>query len=347
MSPQTVHLNKIRKIDISSTAIIPRQILPSLEARVSGKYRIGHSIVKVDAEPPVQSYLLRFYSSSDGTPDICIRCKYTAESSVSDRPIISWTRPDEAVVSASTPILMALYVRRALRTIYLKALSCHPWAMLHASAFYRQGHMIILVGDKMVGKTTLALQAVLSHGYGLISNDHLILINKNNSIEMTTYPTVIPTKLGTLDSLRHILPPNDLAAHLLDNLDNIEQDPSTSTLFRRKEAAYYTYLDLGAEPIPYVTADNLKKISMIYPKMNVLDCQCDLSRIDGGISSLSSHWREDWFAEKEQDNRPHRQAATVLEKDSVSVIERVIANKAIFYEYRHNGDVGPLIKEIG
>src|SRR5262245_11858310 len=75
--------------------------------------------------------------------------------------------------------------------------------MLHASAVVNDERVIIVVGDKGSGKTTLGLKAALLHGMRYLSNDHLIVFGDANAEQaaplasrliLTALPTPIPLK---------------------------------------------------------------------------------------------------------------------------------------------------------
>ncbi len=69
--------------------------------------------------------------------------------------------------------------------------------MLHASAVADDERVIVVIGDKGSGKTTLALNAALTRGYRYLSNDHLILYRTPEGLVVTSLPTPIPVKVGT------------------------------------------------------------------------------------------------------------------------------------------------------
>jgi hypothetical protein len=80
------------------------------------------------------------------------------------------------------------------------------YVMLHASAVARDGRVVIAVGDKGSGKTTLALSAALTRGYRYLSNDHLILYRDGGRLVATSLPTPIPVKAGIYLDYEALLP---------------------------------------------------------------------------------------------------------------------------------------------
>ncbi len=89
----------------------------------------------------------------------------------------------------------------------------HRYVMLHASAFADEHRIVLVVGAKGSGKTTLALRAFLQHGCRYVSNDHLILYPEpgpgpeSGRLVITSLPTPIPLKVGTYLDLERRLPP--------------------------------------------------------------------------------------------------------------------------------------------
>jgi hypothetical protein len=66
----------------------------------------------------------------------------------------------------------------------------------------------VFAGDKGAGKTTLALDVVVRHGFEYISNDHLILYRdaQEGGLVVTSLPTPIPVKIGTYLAMENALP---------------------------------------------------------------------------------------------------------------------------------------------
>jgi hypothetical protein len=102
-----------------------------------------------------------------------------------------------AVICSTNPRDLAITVRKAIREVLLDYCETHRYTMLHASAVADEQRVIIVVGDKGSGKTTLALGAALGNGCAYLSNDHLILYRTPEGLVVTSLPTPIPVKIGT------------------------------------------------------------------------------------------------------------------------------------------------------
>ncbi|WP_190814662.1 DEAD/DEAH box helicase family protein [Saccharopolyspora pogona] len=102
-----------------------------------------------------------------------------------------------AVIRSTNPRDLANTVRKAIREVLLDYCETHQYTMLHASAVANEKRMVIVVGDKGSGKTTLALNAAVTSGYQYLSNDHLILYRTQEGLVVTSLPTPIPVKVGT------------------------------------------------------------------------------------------------------------------------------------------------------
>ncbi|APU13089.1 phosphoenolpyruvate carboxykinase (ATP) [Actinoalloteichus fjordicus] len=102
----------------------------------------------------------------------------------------------QAVVCSSDPSDLAITVRKVIREVLLDYCEAREYTMLHASAVADGARVVIVVGDKGSGKTTLALGAALG-GSRFLSNDHLILYRTREGLVVTSLPTPIPVKIGT------------------------------------------------------------------------------------------------------------------------------------------------------
>jgi hypothetical protein len=111
-----------------------------------------------------------------------------------------------ARICAEDPRNLGITVRKAVREALLEYCEARGYAMLHASAVARDGRVVIAVGDKGSGKTTLALSAALTLGYRYLSNDHLILYRDGGRLTATSLPTPIPVKAGTYLDYEALLP---------------------------------------------------------------------------------------------------------------------------------------------
>lgn len=163
-------------------------------------------------------YLRDFYplepnNDHDGTAGWTIQARLTEpEPGMALTPWRVGYRADQrtrrAVICSTNPRDLAITVRKAIREVLLDYCEARGYTMLHASAVADDQRTVIVVGDKGSGKTTLALGAVLNHGYRYLSNDHLILYRTPDGLVVTSLPTPIPVKIGTyLDYADRLGPP--------------------------------------------------------------------------------------------------------------------------------------------
>lgn len=123
-------------------------------------------------------------------------------------------------VTLRAPSLFDLQVtaRKVVREVFLDDCERRRYAMLHASAVARPDkcQVVLFIGEKRAGKTTLALRCMLDHGWQLLSNDHLIVfadppveregVVPGARLSLTSLPTLIPVKIGTFLDLEGRLP---------------------------------------------------------------------------------------------------------------------------------------------
>lgn len=127
-----------------------------------------------------------------GTPDAGMPVNGYGVGHTADR------RARHAVIIAPDLRGLQITLRKALREALLEHCEARGYTMLHASAVANHERVIIVVGDKGSGKTTLALNAFLTEeGYQYLSNDHLILYRGQDGPVITSVPTPLPVKIGT------------------------------------------------------------------------------------------------------------------------------------------------------
>jgi hypothetical protein len=82
-------------------------------------------------------------------------------------------------------------LRKLVREIWLadQAPDGDYW-YLHASAVDNGCDVIVFVGDKRNGKTTMMLDAVAGHGYRLLTNDGLLFVRSGSDLVMAPLPTL-------------------------------------------------------------------------------------------------------------------------------------------------------------
>ena len=96
---------------------------------------------------------------------------------------------------ASRPSALLPAVQRELRRLSLREWSRFGFVLLHAAAIHRDGLLIVFVGGRAAGKTTLALRGVLDHGFELIADDRLVVYRSSHCVSVTTLPHDAPVQL--------------------------------------------------------------------------------------------------------------------------------------------------------
>ncbi|WP_214414764.1 hypothetical protein [Sphaerisporangium fuscum] len=82
--------------------------------------------------------------------------------------------------------------RRLQRDMWLRArIRRGGVAFLHASAVDDGHHLVVFVGDKRAGKTSLMLDATLRNGWRLVSNDCLVLFEGQDGLRACGLPTYL------------------------------------------------------------------------------------------------------------------------------------------------------------
>jgi hypothetical protein len=75
------------------------------------------------------------------------------------------------------------------------------WSLLHASAISRDGRVILALGGKGSGKTTLALTLTQAGEWELLANDRVFVRVDNGRVRVLPWPSAAAVGLGLLDAL--------------------------------------------------------------------------------------------------------------------------------------------------
>ena len=180
------------------------------------------------------------------------------------------------------------------------------YTMLHASAIAGDGRVIIFAGDKRSGKTTLALRAVLEHGYRLISNDHLVIHPRpggGDGLVCSSLPTLIPVKIGTYLDLEHLMPfPYDLGDTDLDHWRRVPP----ALRYQHDGGVYLTYQGLGQDNPIALTIGGMggPNVTVVLPRFVPPGEPAEpLLPLRSAWPELRRHIRTDWVFNRERTQR--------------------------------------------
>lgn len=240
---------------------------------------------------------------------------------------------------------LAITTRKCVREIFLDACERTGYGMLHASAVYRDDQAIVFAADKRGGKTTLALRAVLDHGWRWLSNDHLIVWRGEAGLVATSLPTPIPLKVGTyLDLIDRLPPPWDT-----NGVDAAGwRAAAPAARYASDVAVYYTFGRLG-QPNPVLVELVGRRLTVVFPSYagpGQREGVVDTVPAQAAAAELAGHVRADWIGDQRLHQRhlpfPHRDVAA-FSRDGVNLAAQVAAAVAEVVRFTHRGDPSPLL----
>lgn len=180
-------------------------------------FSIGPVAVRLrTGAPGVLDYLSNFYTRNDAALDAT---EWTVDARIGEGRGMrrnNWgvgyhADPERRLIRLRAREVrdLAITARKCIRDVMVAYCETQRYTMLHASAVADDQCLLIMAGDKGAGKTTLALRAVMEHGFRYVSNDHLIVYRNGRAggaLAVTSLPTLIPVKVGTYLDLEHVLP---------------------------------------------------------------------------------------------------------------------------------------------
>ncbi|MGH3979788.1 MAG: ATP-binding protein [Pseudonocardiaceae bacterium] len=249
------------------------------------------------------------------------------------------------VIYSTNPRDLAITVRKAIREVLLDYCEAHRYTMLHASAVADEQRVIIVVGDKGSGKTTLALSAALTGGYRYLSNDHLILYRTQDGLVVTSLPTPIPVKIGTYF---------DYADRLGQPWENEGVDLEEFRQMRRRQRygddvrLLYTYRSLGqANPLHTALAGRQVVVVLARYAPDGQPVSAPAPAADSA-AELWPHVRFDWVFDPALNT--HHLPRIERDRDTYSrdAAERLaeLAAGSLVVHWRHHGELAPLLDAL-
>lgn len=263
----------------------------------------------------------------------------------------------EVVVRADDPVNLAMTTRKAVREAMIGFVEQRRYTMLHASAVADERRVLVVVGDKGSGKTTLALRSALQHGLRYVANDHLILYpdppeaaNLAEWLVVTSLPTLIPVKVGTYLDLEHLLPaPWDTEG--LD-VDAYRGQPAAQR-YPHDARVLYTYRRLGHDnpvTIP-LGPPNLGPAVLVVLARYATNGQrpSALVPVADPVAALLAHVRFDWMFDPQLNERhlPRVERDRAAYAADAQRLVQALAARVQVVAWTHRGDPTPLLDALG
>ncbi|KIA61112.1 hypothetical protein FG87_32785 [Nocardia vulneris] len=303
--------------------------------------------------------MAEFYQISEADP---AASEWTVEATVgplsSDLAINSWgvghavlPRERRIRLHANDPRHLAITARKTVRETLIDYCEQRRYIMLHASVVVDGHRVIVIVGDKGSGKTTLGVKSVLSHGMRYLSNDHLIVYSDLSSprerLTLTSLPTPIPLKIGTYLDLEQSLPrPWDDESLDIDAYRSVDREE----LYGIDRRVLYTFAGLGQQnPIEVDLGDSGSGPSVLVVLASYTNGSTRWALVDDPVSALMPHVRTDWMFDPNLNQRylpRHQRDVHEYEADAHRLV-RGLAERARVVEWRHRGDPSEMLEAAG
>lgn len=226
--------------------------------------------------------------------------------------------------------------RRFLRDLWLAERVCRsPVAFLHAASVELDGRVVIFVGDKRAGKTSLLLDAVLKHGWRVVSNDCLVLYYDHAELHATGLPTYVGIRADVAERYDALLRSRVIGDE--PNLDSYQRWRSAKRGFPDARL----YLSMGA-----LSSPSLATVCLNRAEITVAAVQFGAPGEAVGLSTLATDPGP--FLRQNQkytalDQLPHVYPVPQQPLSCQHPLLSDFASRAQFIRYRHRGGATELL----
>ncbi|MEZ0073593.1 hypothetical protein [Planotetraspora sp. GP83] len=317
-------------------------------------YGVGPVRVAVQTDyPPVLAHLGDFYSHADtGLPWWLVRGRLAEPSPGMRRdPGGAGYRADvrERVldIAARRPATLQRALRQAVREVMLAHCETRRHVVVRAAAVRRRDLLLVFAGPAGTGKTTLALDAVVRHGFDYIADDHLILYrheDEGGGLVATGLPTTIPVGIGTYLGMEDVLPPPWDGRGV-----DVEPYRGWPAEVRRllRARVHYTFTSFG-QPHPLMVRFGLGRVRVVVAQP---DLGVEAGPVDEGCTAadlqrlLTTDWEVSPMVPPLRLPYVRRNPAQVR-ADAQDVLGSLCA-RARMVRWAHTGRVAPLLTALG
>ncbi|WP_085014583.1 hypothetical protein [Frankia sp. KB5] len=250
-----------------------------------------------------------------------------------------------AVICSTNPRDLAITVRKAIREVLVDYCEARQYTMLHASAVADDQRVVIVVGHKGSGKTTLALGAALNGGYRYLSNDHLILYRTRDGLVVTSLPTPIPVKIGTyFDHAERLGRPWENEGVDLEEFRRMPRQQR----YGHDVRLLYTYRSLGQVNPLHTRLDGRQVVVVLAsyaPEGQPVNAP---AAVADPVGVLWPHIRFDWVFDPALNT--HHLPRTERDQDAYGrdAADRLaeLAAGSLVVQWSHHGDLTPLLAAV-
>jgi hypothetical protein len=265
-------------------------------------------------------------------------CGWHAE--VEGRPVCIAATPGGYAVWSATASRFYVWsaARRLLRDLWLDArLRRSPLAFVHASTVDDGQNLVLFVGDKRAGKTTLMLDAALHHGWRVVSNDTLVVFEGEQGYAVTGVPTYAGIRRDVADRFGSLL-----RARIQDdpaNLGSYTHWQTSPVPAGREDKLYLSYGALSQPAFPAIPLSQ-RTVTVVAVGFAGKTERARLRRQD-----------EDLLTFLDANRKPFRFSLDVVARPPMPVCTdplclRQLAQGARFAVYRHDGDSSPVLDMV-
>lgn len=253
---------------------------------------------------------------------------------------------------------LAVTARTSLREALVDFCERRRYAMLHASAVVDDARVVVIVGERGGGKTTLALKAVLDHGMRYLANENLIVLPDRTGgpaphparLRLTTLPGPIALKVGTyLDLADRLPPPFDTEGLDLDSYRAMPREQR----YRSYHRVIYTFQGLGQpHPATVDLRDPATGPAVLVAIASYTGAggaggaaEPSVTPVPDPVAALLPHLRMDWTFTPWLNQRylPRAERRPPEYEADARHLLRALAERATVVRCQHRGDPAPLL----
>lgn len=245
------------------------------------------------------------------------------------------------------PVFLRAGTQIAMREALVEDWENRGYTMFHAAAVRKDNLLILLMGNMRAGKTTLALNGAMQHGFEIVSNDHTVVYRDGDHLVVTEIPTVIAVRIASYLEIEDLLPQpydsNGVDIEAWRNRPKQEQIEADD-----EHVMYYSRASLNQPRRSSVRCGPGADTQVVIVSPTFSSPAGTPQRVTDAESLLLPHIRTKWAFDPNRNTQELPRTQRTPDGFLADGLElaAALAAGAEAYTWQHNGDIAPLLETL-